>query len=149
VFQKITQKVLHIINFEPFARESRFLYQIKMLCSAKIVVYQSTHNLCELVKCFSLSTQKCLHVSVSIITCMHHLHTAHLTVECQSLLIKTLQIEKDWTADRVIVELARQYITRRCSAHASLFSTFHLGWAHKQLYAIYTVLQKLMRPRLR
>jgi len=80
---------------------------------------------------------------------MHHLHTAHLTVECQSLLIKTLQIEKDWTADRVIVELARQYITRRCSAHASLFSTFHLGWAHKQLYAIYTVLQKLMRPRLR
>jgi len=93
-------RLLHIINFEPFATELRCLHK----CSSKIVVYQSTQNLCKLIKYSSLHSQKCSYV-ISDITLM-----APPTAE-DWLLIKTLQIEKSWTVDRMIVEVTARQCT--------------------------------------
>jgi len=73
-------------------------------CSAKIIFdYKSSQNLCKLIKHSLLNSQKCSHI-ISDITC------SALTVE-ERLLIKTLQIEKGWTVDRMIVEFqVIQYI---------------------------------------
>jgi len=68
-------------------------------CMANIVVCKSAQNLCKVVKYCFISSQKCSHL-LSDITCH-----ASLTVTDQ-LLMKTLQIEKGWTVDRITVEFA-------------------------------------------
>jgi len=58
-------RVLHIINFELFAVELSCLHHN---ARKKIVTYQSTQNLCKLIKYSLLSGQKCLQVITDVMT---------------------------------------------------------------------------------
>jgi len=69
-------------------------------CAEKITVYQSTQNLYQLVKYSLINSRNWIHVMSDVTL---HVNMTPLTVE-NRLLIKTLEIERGWTVEKIIVE---------------------------------------------
>jgi len=67
----------------------------------KFTIYQSVHNLYQLVKYSLINSRNWIYVRCDVTL---HVNMAPLTVE-DRLLIKTLQTEKRWIVEKMIVEI--------------------------------------------